>query len=161
MVTPDASEAWLQPIYDAVVADVAQSGYFDSVNAAEPKHLPGGKGLTASVWVQGIAPIGELSGLDCTAARVTFIVRMFANMVTYAPDMLDPTLLRATSNLIRRYHGDFDFGGIIRNVDLLGAFGIKLESISGYYAQDNTTWRVVDITVPCVVVDVWPQVTSP
>lgn len=161
MTTPDASEAWLDPIFDAVVSDAQNSGYFDKVNRSEPVHMPA-TGLTAAVWVQGITPIEGISGLDCTSARVLFMLRIYCSLMKDNPDAIDPQLMRAASNLIRRYHGDFDFGGIIRNVDLLGSFGVKLEAVAGYYQQGpGVEWRVMDLLIPCIVTDVWPQVTRP
>jgi hypothetical protein len=155
MTSPD--EAWLEPIFDAVVSDAQASGYFDRVNKHEPKRKPG-KGLTAAVWVQGISPIAAASGLNSTSARVLFMLRIYSNMLKEPQDMIDPELMRAASNLMRRYHDDFDFAGAIRNVDLLGQFGIALEATAGYLEQDNTMFRIMDITIPCIVNDVWPQV---
>lgn len=155
MTSPD--ESWLDPIFDAVVSDAQASGYFDRVNKHEPKRKPG-KGLTASVWIQNITPLALASGLAATSARVLFILRIYSNMLKEPQDMIDPELMRAASNLMRRYHDDFDFAGAIRNVDLLGQFGISLEATAGYLEIDNTMFRIMDITIPCIVNDVWPQV---
>lgn len=152
------TEAWLDDILDAVVSDVQRSGYFDRVNMHEPKRKPG-RGLTAAVWVQSITPVPTASGLAATSARVLFLLRLYSNMLKEPQDMIDPELMRASSNLIRRYHDDFDFEGVIRNVDLLGAFGEPLQANSGYLEQDNTMFRIMDISIPCIVNDVWPQVS--
>lgn len=160
MSTPDGSEEWLDPIFDAVVSDAQASGYFAKVNLHEPKRKPGTR-LTAAIWVQSIEPIALASGLNSTSARVLFMLRMYSNMIQEPQDMIDPQLLKACSNMMRRYHGDFDFGGVIRNVDLLGHFGIALTAQAGYLEQDNGMFRVMDMNIPCIVNDVWPQVTSP
>lgn len=157
MSQPDSSEAWLDPIFDAVVSDAQRSGYFDKVNLHEPKRKPGTK-LTAAIWVQNLKPIALASGLATTSALVLFMLRIYSNMMKEPQDMIDPQLLKAASNLMRRYHDDFDFGGAIRNVDLLGQFGVALEAQAGYLEQDNTMFRIMDITIPCIVNDVWPQV---
>jgi hypothetical protein len=158
MTTPDESEAWLDPILDAVVSDAQASGYFDRVNTHEPKRKPG-RGLTAAVWVQNITPLPGISGLASTSARVLFILRIYSNMIKEPQDAIDPQLMKVVSNLMRRYHDDFDFGGAIRNVDLLGSQGVSLEATAGYLEQDNTMFRIMDITIPCLVNDVWPQVS--
>jgi len=157
MTTPDGSEAWLEDVFDAVVSDAQASGYFDKVNQHEPKRKPGNR-LTAAVWLQSIEPIALASGLASTSGRIVFILRIYSNMLQEPQDMIDPNMARACSNLMRRYHDDFDFGGAIRNVDLLGQFGIALSAQSGYLELDNAMYRVMDIQIPCIVNDIWPQV---
>lgn len=157
MTAPDGSEAWLDDIFDAVVSDVQASGYFDKVNLHEPKRKPGNR-LTAAVWVQRITPLGAASGLSVTSGRVLFMLRAYSNMLQEPQDMIDLNLTKAISNLMRRYHDDFDFAGAIRNVDLFGTFGVPLEAQAGYLDQDGTMFRIMDLQIPCIVNDIWPQV---
>jgi len=156
MTAPDESEAWLDPIFDAVVSDAQASGYFDKVNTHEPKSAPG-YGLTAAVWVQSIASVGAISGLSITAARIVFMLRIYQNMLMEPQDMIDPMMLKACSNLMRRYHDDFDFQGAIRNVDLLGQTGDPLKAEFGYIEISEKLHRACTLTIPCLVNDVWPQ----
>lgn len=156
-LTTDASEDWIGDIFDAVVSDVQACGYFEKVNQHEPKSKPG-HGLTAAVWLQAITPIGSISGLAATSGRLLFMLRLYTNMLQANPDFIDPNLARAASNIMRRYHDDFDFGGAIRNVDLLGSFGVALEATAGYLEQDGALYRIIDIQVPCLVNDMWPQI---
>lgn len=157
MTAPDASEAWIDPIFDAVVSDAQMSGYFDKVNQHEPKRAPN-SGVSCAIWVQSIEPIALMSGLATTSGRIVFTLRMYSNMLKEPVDMIDPNLMRAMSNLMRRYHDDFDFAGAIRNVDLLGAHGIALSAVSGYLEIDKKEFRIVDLAIPCLVNDIWPQV---
>jgi hypothetical protein len=158
MTTPDGSEEWIDDIFDAVVSDAQACGYFDKVNQHEPKRQPGSR-LTAAVWVQRIDPVAVASGLASTSGRILFMLRIYSNMLQEPQDMIDPNLTKACSNLMRRYHDDFDFGGAIRNVDLLGAYGIALSAEAGYLEIDNAMYRVMDIQIPCIVNDIWPQVS--
>lgn len=168
------SEEWIDPIFDAVFSDIQRSGYFDRVNDWEPKRAPG-RGLTASVWVQSMQPIAGISGLNSTGCRVVFQLRAYKNIanqmkpgVPALGDSIDINMLKAMSNLSRRYHSDFDFGdgyppgeSPIRNVDLLGHWGIALTTTAGYLEQDKAWFRTMDMLIPCIVNDVWPQVSSP
>lgn len=156
MTTPTSSEQWLDDLLDAVVSDVQAAGYFRKVNSYEPKRPPA-DGLTAAVWPQSIDPIPLASGLAATSARVVFVVRIYTNMLAEPQDAIDPRMIRATSAIMRRYHDDFDFGGLIRNVDLGGMFGIALAADAGYLELGQKHWRIMDITVPCIVNDVWTQ----
>lgn len=156
-VTTD-NEDWIQDILDAVVSDVQRSGYFDRVNTHEPKSAPGSR-MTAAVWYQSMDPIPLISGLASTSARIVFVLRLYQNWISEPQDMIDPLMHKAAANLMRRYHDDFDFGGIIRNIDLLGAFGVALSAQSGFLDINGVMHRVIDITIPCLVNDVWPQVS--
>jgi hypothetical protein len=156
-LTTTSNEEWLDDIFDAVVSDAQRSGYFDKVNQHEPKRAPN-SGLTAAVWVQSFEPIALNSGLASTSARIIFTLRIYTNMLREPQDAIDPMVMRAVSNLMRRYHDDFDFGGAIRNIDLLGAFGVALAGQAGYLEIDGKLFRIFDMTIPCLVDDVWPQV---
>lgn len=158
MTAPDGSEEWLDPIFDAVVSDIQASGYFDAVNEHEPKRKPG-YGLTAAVWVQQIRAIPAASGLASTSAAIVFLVRLYQNFLSKPEDAIDRNMTKAVSNLLRRYHDDFDFAGAIRNVDLLGTHtGQPLGGEAGYLEIDQKWYRVYTLAVPCIVNDVWPQV---
>jgi len=157
MTTP--SEEWLDQILDAVVSDAKASGYFTKVNTHEVMRVPSSR-LTAAIWVQAINPVALASGLAATSAQVVFMLRIFTSLNQYPQDIIDPQITKAVSNLMRRYHDDFDFGGIIRNVDLLGQFGTALAAVAGYVeADDGSLFRIMDLTIPCIVNDVWPQVS--
>jgi hypothetical protein len=156
MTAPDESEAWIDPIFDAVVSDAQASGYFDRVNTHEPKSAPG-YGLTAAVWVQSIEAVGAISGLQASCARIVFMVRIYTSMLMEPQDMIDPMMLKAVSNLMRRYHDDFDFEGAIRNVDLLGQTGDPLKAEFGYIEVSEKLYRACTLAIPCLVNDVWPQ----
>jgi hypothetical protein len=156
MTTPGPDEQWIDDILDCVVSDVQRTGHFRLVNTHELKRAP--RGMSASVWCQAIDPIGQMSGLASTSGRLTFIVRMYIPMLQEPQDHIDPIMMKATSNIMRRYHDDFDFGGVIRNIDLLGQFGIALAATAGYLLIGKTWNRTMDITVPCLVNDIWPQV---
>lgn len=151
------SEEWLDDILDAVISDAQRSGYFDKVNGHEPKRKPGSQ-LSAAVWVQSIDPIPLASGLASTSARIVFMLRIYSNMLKEPQDAIDPEVMKAVSNLMRRYHDDFDFAGAIRNVDLLGSYGVALAAQAGYLEVDGTNFRIMDLTIPCLVNDVWPQI---
>lgn len=157
MTTPTSSESWVEPIFDAVVSEYQRSGYFDKVNSHEPRRKPS-KGLTAAVWLQSVRPLPQRSGVDSTSGILTFTGRSYMNMFKEPNDMIDVWMMRANAHLMRLMHDDFDFGGVISNVDLLGAFGTPLSLLSGYLDQDATKYRIMDLTIPCVVNDIWPQV---
>ena len=53
--------------------------------------------------------------------------------------------------------GDLDLGEEVRCVDLLGQTGRALSAQAGYLEQDSKLFRVVVITLPLIVNDLWDQ----
>lgn len=155
--TATEDEEWIDEVLSAIVSDVQRSGYFDKVNTHEPKKAPK-SGLTAAVWFAGVDPIALASGLASTSARIVYTLRLYQSMLMEPQDMIDPRMTKAMANIMRRYNDDFDFEGLIRNIDLLGAFGVSLSAISGYLEIQGKQFRIIDITIPCIVNNVWPQV---
>jgi hypothetical protein len=146
-----------QDLVDNVVSVAQASGLFDRVNAYEPKQAPG-NGLTASVWVQSIAPHAQVSGLDVTSARVEFTMRLYTNMLADPEETIDPNLMNATSQMMNLFTGDFTLGNSVFAVDLLGMAGVPLTARAGYVDVGGKLFRIMDITVPLIVADVWTQV---
>lgn len=133
------------------------SGWFTNVNGEEPKSPPDTSGLTAAVWVQDIGPARGGSGLASTSIRLGLMVRLYAGLFTEPGDAIDPRLVQALDALMRSYSGDFDLDGTVREVDLLGQYGDPLSARAGYMVQGGTEYRVMDITLPVIVNDLWDQ----
>lgn len=143
-------------IVDAVMSHAMACGYFDRVNGHEPKNAPG-NGLSAAVWSDTLRPVPS-SGLASVSALLILNVRMYTSMLQEPQDAIDPNMLNALSALFTAYAGDFTFGGLAREVDLLGAEGVPLQAKAGYLNQDNKLYRVITITLPVVVNDAWDEV---
>lgn len=143
-------------ILDSIQSHALASGLFEQVNGHEPKNAPG-NGLTAAVWVQTIAPVSS-SGLALTSARFVFTLRIYSGFLQEPQDAIDPSIITAADVLMTAYSGDFQLGGDVRNIDLLGQTGTPLSAQAGYLNQDGKLFRVVDITLPVIVNDVWAQV---
>lgn len=144
------------PIRDALGDHAAASGHFDQFVRHEPKNPPG-NGLTGSIWVQRVRPVPASSGLRSTCGLVTFWLRIYMNMLSDPQDDIDPTVDAARDHLMGAYSSGFTLGGLIRNVDLLGATGEPLSAQAGYVTIGNQMNRVTTITIPCVVNDCWDQ----
>ena len=143
-------------ILDAVVSHALASGFFDRVNTHEPKSAPP-SGLTCAIWVQSIGPVPLGSGLASTTGRLGLQVRLYTSMTAEPQDAIDPGLMRAVDGLLAAYSGDFELGGLVRNVDLLGAYGDPLSARAGYLNVDGKLMRIMDITLPLIVNDLWTQ----
>ncbi|MEU0978459.1 hypothetical protein ABZ488_04510 [Streptomyces griseus] len=138
---------------DRVVSHALSLGLFETVNEAEPKNAPG-HGLSCAVWVDRIGFIRS-SGLASGSARLVFNVRVYSNINAAPDEAIDPALLRAVDRLFGAYAGDFTLGGLVRQVDLLGAHGVPLEAVAGYLLVEGGEYRVMTIVLPLIVNDLW------
>jgi hypothetical protein len=78
-------------------------------------------------------------------------------MLSEPQDAIDPEMLNAVDVLFTAYNGDFDLGGEVRNIDLLGQFSNGLSAQAGYINVSGNNYRVMTITLPMVVNDAWSQ----
>lgn len=147
----------LTTIMAAAQSHAAASGHFDRVNGHEPRNAPG-KGLSVAFWLEDLRPVPAQSGLNATSVRIGLSARIYLPMVVEPQDGIDPAMLAAADALMRAYSADFDLGGLVESVDLLGRHGEPLAGKAGYLEQDGTEYRVFVITLPLVVNDLWPQV---
>jgi hypothetical protein len=141
-----------------------RTGKFSRVNGHEYKHAPGA-GLSATVWFDRMVPAS--SGMAATSVCVVMQVRIYApvqregqssTVAMAAQDELDPEIMDAVSALCAAYAADFTLGDMVRSVDLRGGeSGVQLETASGYADIDRVLHRIVTITVPLVVNDLWPE----
>lgn len=145
-------------ILDRLTSHAMSTGLFERVNTHEPTNAPG-NGLTCALWADRIGPVRS-SGLNSTSARIIFNVRIYSNMNAEPQDAIDPNVIKAVDTLFTAYSGDFTLGvDDVRHIDLLGVYGIPLEARAGYLKQDGSEYRVVTISVPVIVNDVWEQVS--
>lgn len=141
-------------LLNAVASHATGLGVFERVTTHEPKAKPG-QGITASIWLNNIRP--AKSGVRSTSLRVEVSVRVYMTMLADPEDDIDLSLVNAVSALMDAYSGDFELGGLVRSVDLLGASGDPLRAEAGYLQQDKDVFRVITVFVPLLVNDVHDQ----
>ena len=146
----------IDSILTEVISHAQTLGVFQEVNGHEPKSAPGNH-VTAAVWVQELDPVPGMSGLASSSIRLGLMVRMYAPMISEAPDAIDPNLLKALDALCAAYTGDFTLDGTVTEVDIFGAYGDPMRGRAGYVNQDGRMYRVMDLTVPVIVTDLWDQ----
>jgi hypothetical protein len=144
--------AAVRALLDAVVSHAQDLGVFDRVNYHEPKNAPG-RGLSCSVWVQSIQAVPAASGLAAVSGRVTLNIRLYTSMLAEPQDDIDKLLLSAATTLLGEYSGNFTLGGTVRDIDLM-----QLNAQAGYLQQDGKVFRVIVITLPIVINDIWGEV---
>ncbi|WP_405531501.1 hypothetical protein OG592_26990 [Streptomyces avidinii] len=142
-------------ILDATVSHAMGLGRFEQVNGHEPANAPG-LGLTAAVWVNDIVPVRS-SGLGTTSVALAVNVRLYTSTQSEPADAIDPALVAAVDDLCAAYIDDFTLDGLVRHVDIFGAYGQPLLVRAGYIQQAGSIYRVITITLPLIVDDLWEQ----
>lgn len=150
------NQAAVLTLIDNVVSHALTLGVFESANSHEPKSPPG-SGLRYAVWADTIMPIAAASGMASTSGKVVLNGRVYGSMLQKPEDDIDPNIITAVVTLIGAYSGDFDFGETVRNVDLLGMYGQSLSAQAGYVTIGTAMYRVMTITLPVVINDMWSQ----
>lgn len=146
----------IDELLSRVVSHALESGLLERVNTHEPKSAPG-TGISAAVWVDRIGPVPAGSGLTSTTGLLTLMVRLYSNMLADPQDAIDPNVTKAVDYLLGAYSGDFELGDQVRNVDLLGQAGTPLAAQAGYINIDHVLYRVMTITLPLIINDLWDQ----
>ncbi len=147
-------------LISAVASHAAAIGAFDQVQGGEFTGAPG-NGLSCAVWVNDASPV--TSGLASTSMRVELFVRVYHGAFTDPPDIIDPAAIDAVDLLLADYIGAFTLGGVLRMVDVRGAYGAPLRVQAGYLtigAQQGTsgrTYRVMTIMLPLIVNDLYTE----
>src|SRR5271170_4947863 len=147
----------VQNLFDLLQSKALATGYFDSVNTAEPK-APPQNDVTCAIWANNIEPI-QTSGLAATSILVTFNARIYQNMLSDPQDAIDPNVMIATCALLDAYSNDFELidpqtgQSTVREVDLLARYSAGLSVQAGYIAISGQLSRIVTIAIPVVIND--------
>ncbi len=142
-------------ILDKLVSHAMATGMFETVNEFKVDE-PAGQGITCGIWSDDIRPIRS-SGLASTSCRITFKVRLFSNTEAAPESYLERAMVDAASVLLTAYSGDFELGGNVRAVDLLGMEGVPLSADAHYMNLSGVIYRVMDLTIPILINDAWDQ----
>lgn len=145
-------------VFDKIVSYELVSGRFDAVNQHEPKNAPG-LGITCSTWINSITPYARGSGINLTTGIINLNSRIYTNFRSQPYDLIDPNITSAVVDIMGALSADFDFGGEagIRNIDLLGSSGTSLSAQAGYVEIDRQMFRVMTLTIPVIVNDMFIQ----
>lgn len=143
---------------DVLTSHAQATGLFGQVLGHEPISAPG-SGLTAAFWVSRIGPVPTGSGLRATTCRLEVMATLLEPADTEPADGVDVDMTSAVDALLTAYSGDFEAGGNVRMIDLLGAYGTPLSAVFGYTRfAGGTTYRAATLTIPLIINDVWGQV---
>lgn len=154
----NALESATATIFDRVYSLINATGLFDGgTQMHEPKSGPG-PGLVCALWGGPLTPVPAASGLAATSYRLELTARIYRPFLAEPADAIDVGQTIATAAVIGALSGDFDLGGAVRNVDILGANGQPLGGRPGYITIGKMSYRTMDITIPVIISDAIDQV---
>jgi hypothetical protein len=142
-------------LFAALSSHAQKLGLFDKVDQHEPMNPPG-NGLSCGFWFVRLGPVPAGSGLALTSGLAVFTARIYQSR-KFEVGAEDVAVMAAADALMAAYSGDFELGGQVRDVDLLGQSGTSLSASSGWLEIDGAKVRTVDITIPLIVNDLWSQ----
>lgn len=121
---------------------------------------PPPSGIAVAFEFGTLRPGAQYSGLRATSVVLTWTASVYKTLLSQPADDIELDIAGAAGALLSVYSGDFDLGGAIRNVDLLGSTGQGLSADGGYIKlPDGGTFRTTVITIPMIVNDVFEQVS--
>lgn len=145
----------------ALASHAMKLGQFKApISLHEPRVRPASE-LHAALWLNGITPI-RASGLSTVSARVEWLFRMYTPGEQEPQDEIDAKVLTATDRFLSSLCGDFDLDDLlsddlVRMIDILGAYGTGLNAAAGWARWSDGQSRVVTITIPVIVNDLWQE----
>lgn len=97
------------------------------------------------------------SGLAATSGLITYGASIYRPMRTEPQDDIEVEILGAADALMNAYSGDFELGGNVRCVDLLGQESDGLGADGGYAKVGDVPYRAITVNIPLLVNDVFEQ----
>lgn len=137
-------------IFAALESHALATGQFRQFNRHEPKSKPMAA-ISGHMTIGPGGPAPRASGLAATSIRQEFNIRLTRSMTAEPQDSIDGEILTALDALLSAYNADFDLGGLIMCIDLLGSAGAPMTWRAGYVTIDNTMFRCVDLLVPAII----------
>ena len=144
-------------IIAALISMAQATGKFENVQGAEFKNAPG-PGATAALWFTDLEPAPDASGQSSVTIRFAMTMRIYVPVVSEPSDAIDPLVIAAAGAMFTALIGDFNLGGLIRNIDVFGAHGEKLHALPGWLPFNDTKYRTIDILIPMLVNDEYDEV---
>ena len=128
--------------------DTDDQRLFAHVRIGEPKSAPSER-FTAAIFMQSVS-VPEVPLAETTEVH-TVTIRIYDNMTREPQEDVEFEMAKVTSRVMRDLAGEFDLGGIIRNIDVAGQYGVSLGARWAFLDIDGTIFRICDITVPMIV----------
>lgn len=145
-----------ETVLDALTDHAERLGVFDIVMEGDPVGLPGDQ-MVLSWNADSGRPERTMSGLAATSILLTVIGRTFISNKVSPMAGLERKLLVVVDTVMESFHAQIQLGETDMHVDVLGQSGVDLRWQAGFVPVDDELYRVVDITIPVIITDMYAQ----
>lgn len=145
------SQADAEALFSRIRSAAKGLGIAAAVIGHDPESQPPA-GVSYSIMLGPVKPILS-SGLAAVSGEVTLMVHVWNSAAGRPLDKVDPQVLWATCALMGALAGSFTLGGTVREVDLF-----SMTAQPGYVPFGGKEYRVMQITVPIEINDMWTEV---
>lgn len=137
--------------------DVAgRLGCFEKVRLGEWKSQPP-NGCVFAVWANDFGSATDGHGLATTTPLLQATARIYVPGIGKDEETWELKIVNAADLYLAALNAGFTLGGLVRNVDLLGAEGERLHWRFGHVVIDAKVSRTADLQINAVFTDEWPQ----
>ncbi len=142
----------IQATFDAIRDALAKTNYFSTVQIGEAKAPPTDAKLTVHIWVNGMRHVATTG--DKTIQVYTLTMRMMLPTNFQEPvESIEVELTEAVSKGDEGLMADFTLGATVRNIDVVGQYGVAYTVDFGYIDIGGKVFRMADFTMPLIVDD--------
>jgi hypothetical protein len=142
-------------VLNGIVSVLEKVGSIDAGVVTGQGQNPPAQGVSATVWAGPIRTQPKRSGLNVVSIALEVNVRL-TTPISQPPDAFEVTILRAFGDVCNALAAGFTLGGLVEQVDLLGAYsGGGLKGDPGYVQFNGVNYRCITAVVPVVLDDVW------
>ncbi len=141
----------IKPSLDAVRNAISKTGQVSAVDIGEPTASPDAKVKPyAAVWFKDSVVVDMFADNSTRELQILF-VRMYFDAFVQPASIGETALAVAASDLGEALAADPTLSGTIQRIDLAAELGTNYEAKSGYADVGGTTFHVIDITLPLIV----------
>ncbi len=126
-----------------------KTGRFTTVQVGEPTKPWVGDGLFGSISM--LTNTVQVLVLDAPEQLQVMLVRLWWDAFRETPENAELLMADAVEETFERLVEDFTQRGTVRHIDLAGIRGVPLSAEWGFITLGDTTYKIVDITVPMTV----------
>ena len=143
----------------ALVTHAKTLGKFTGGVVAHPPMSAPAKDLAAFLTLVRFRPLPERSGLNTVSGLVQFQVQVLSSTRQQPYDGIDEKIMNSVDRYAASLTGAFTLGGLVEQVDVLGAYSDGLSLELGWTSFDGSpvAFRAATLTVPLVLDDMWTE----
>lgn len=112
---------------------------------------------TISISIRSVRAFNQISALNKTGVCIVFSIVLYIDSKAEPKDGQELELMGVFDLLMQSFNEKFTLEGAVHSIDIFGRAGTPLGADFGRVEIDKVIYRVMDITLPLLVTNVWTQ----